>query len=329
MQTSGPKISIIIPVYNIAPWLEPCLRSVKNQTFSSLEIIAVNDGSTDESLAVLEKFSRQDARLKIITQSNQGPALARQTGVRAAQGEGLLFVDGDDILAPDYCEKLFHLYQQTQAELVLASTTYLETGVLLPALASASGLPQLVNEENRRLLWENSLVVMPVWGKLIARSLVQRVNWHESSYSDDIFPSVQLLTLAKQIALCPQAVYYYRQRRENSKSKTAPHLFEGVFNDFLDARRFLERTGNYVAVAPSFEYIRRACLISFIEKHGLSKQDEELLIKHAKDLQVPKGIFRKRSYKFQARQFLFDMCLKLHLPYRKIANFIRYATGHF
>jgi len=328
MQDCNPKISIIIPVYNIARWLESCLQSVLGQTFSALEVIAVNDGSTDTSLSVLENFARQDKRLKIITQPNQGPAAARYTGIQAAQGKWILFVDGDDLLAPDYCEKLYEASERFQADLVLASVKYVGEEELLPALPQASREPQLLNPLNRKLLWENFLVLMPLWGKLIARSLAGQVTWQKSRYADDIFPSVQLLVSASQIAVQPLAVYCYRKGREDSKSKVASHLFEGLFNDLLHARQFLESSGSYQRYAPCFEYMRRVCLLSFIEKYGISKPEEKLVQEHSADLKVPPGIFKNRPYKFRLRQWLFDVCLSCHLSYAAISRFIRRITGH-
>ena len=87
-----PKVSVIIPVYNVEKYLRECLDSVINQTLSDIEIICINDGSTDNSLEILKEYAENDSRIKIITQENQGQGVARNNAIEAAQGEYLVFV---------------------------------------------------------------------------------------------------------------------------------------------------------------------------------------------------------------------------------------------
>ena len=91
-------LSVIIPVYNVEPYLEQCLDSVVNQTYKNLEIICINDGSTDNSLKILEKYQKKDKRIKLINQKNQGASVARNAGLDIANGEYIAFVDSDDYL---------------------------------------------------------------------------------------------------------------------------------------------------------------------------------------------------------------------------------------
>ena len=102
---SAPKLSIVVPVYNVAPYLDEALDSAENQTYKDLEIICVNDGSTDNSLEILERHAAKDSRIKIITQENQGLSGARNTGIRAATGKYIYFFDSDDVIAPYIMEK--------------------------------------------------------------------------------------------------------------------------------------------------------------------------------------------------------------------------------
>ena len=90
------KISIIVPVYNTEKFLEKCLNSLINQTLKDIEIICINDGSTDNSLQILEKFANKDKRIQIINQTNSGPSIARNIGIKKAVGEYIGFVDSDD-----------------------------------------------------------------------------------------------------------------------------------------------------------------------------------------------------------------------------------------
>ena len=94
-------ISIIVPVYNVEAYLPQCLDSLINQTYQDLEIICVNDGSTDGSLEILQKYQSKDKRIKVVSQKNQGLSGARNTGISQATGEWIMFVDSDDYLLKD------------------------------------------------------------------------------------------------------------------------------------------------------------------------------------------------------------------------------------
>ena len=102
---NAPKLSVVMPVYNVGPYLGEALDSIENQTYKDMEIICVNDGSTDNSLAILEKHAKKDKRIKIITQKNQGAGEARNAGLRAAVGDYLYFFDPDDVIVPYAMEK--------------------------------------------------------------------------------------------------------------------------------------------------------------------------------------------------------------------------------
>lgn len=115
------KVSIIVPVYNVAEYLEQCLDSVVNQTLQDVEIILVNDGSTDNSEEICRKYADRDSRVRLITQFNQGLAAARQTGLDAACGEYIGFVDSDDWLELDMYEKMYQAAHSHDADIVFCN----------------------------------------------------------------------------------------------------------------------------------------------------------------------------------------------------------------
>ena len=101
-----PKVSVVIPVYNVGKQLEKCLDSVVAQTFPDIEIIVVNDGSTDNSPEIIARYADKDSRIVVIDKSNEGLAYARKSGIEAAQGEYIQHLDGDDFLEPDAIQEL-------------------------------------------------------------------------------------------------------------------------------------------------------------------------------------------------------------------------------
>lgn len=112
------KLSVIVPVYNTAKYLHECLESICSQTFQDIEIICINDGSTDDSLAILKEFQGKDTRIVIVNQKNQGVSAARNAGLEIATGNYIGFVDSDDQIAPDYFQKLITAAKHNDADVV-------------------------------------------------------------------------------------------------------------------------------------------------------------------------------------------------------------------
>ncbi len=113
-----PVLSVIVPVYNAAPWLRECLDSLLSQSLREIEILCVDDGSTDESPAILRDYAAKDARLRLLRQENRGAGAARNAGIEAAAGEYLYFMDADDTVTPEGLERLCRLAKEKRAELV-------------------------------------------------------------------------------------------------------------------------------------------------------------------------------------------------------------------
>ena len=112
------KISVIVPVYNVEPYLIECLESIINQTYRDLEIILIDDGSTDKSGDICEEYAKKDDRIIVIHQSNQGSASAKNAGLRKASGEYLAFVDSDDFLQEDAYEFMVRQLEEYHADII-------------------------------------------------------------------------------------------------------------------------------------------------------------------------------------------------------------------
>ena len=112
-------ISIIVPVYNVAPYLPKCLDSLVNQTYRDLEIICVNDGSTDDSLRILREYEARDKRVKVLSRENRGISYSRNDALEMAQGEWTMFVDSDDWIDLNTCQSALDTALQHQADLVM------------------------------------------------------------------------------------------------------------------------------------------------------------------------------------------------------------------
>ena len=125
-------VSIIIPIYNVAAYIEESLESVINQTYCNLEILLVDDGSTDGSGKMCDEYEKRDSRIRVVHQDNRGLSAARNTGLNMMSGDAVAFLDSDDALMPDYIEKMFATMAKENADLVLCKyLTYRTTGRMI------------------------------------------------------------------------------------------------------------------------------------------------------------------------------------------------------
>src|SRR5690625_1653273 len=111
-------ISVIIPVYNVENYLVECMKSVVNQTYENIEIIAIDDGSTDNSLKILEDFALRNDNLTIVSQENSGQSVARNKGIKKAQGKYIYFLDSDDYILPQTFEQLINTLEENKLDLI-------------------------------------------------------------------------------------------------------------------------------------------------------------------------------------------------------------------
>lgn len=322
--SNRPFISLIVPVYNVQHWLPACLESLAAQTGNSLEILFVNDGSTDESEKILAEFAAKYPYARVISQAHGGLAAARALGVKQAQGEYLTFVDGDDTVSSDYLAALCNTAQTSQAPLVIA-----------PLIKFAGEVPSIIQVPSlfksgelsgamRVKIFEDGSSAMALCGKLIARNLADKLTWQASTLEngEDIAPAMQLISQAEKIAFSPNAHYFYRQR-ENSQSHSGPKRFISLAEGFLQAKNVLKQNGTYADFAAGFEYVCRVALCSFIETYGITREEENWLCAHREALQVPAGIFTGRPRKFRLRQWLFEKSLEGAFSYSRLMRFLR------
>ena len=251
---TNPLVSIIVPVYNAQKGLSRCLESICSQTYQELEIIVLNDGSTDDSLAICEQFRAKDPRLVVVDKENEGVSRTRNAGLALAQGDYIQFADSDDVLDPDYTQNLVQAALQHSADLVIAPywmvipSNSSKTGHALETLQESLGiepeapktevhkygfLPQGVYSREdyaRRLMQQPASFYYGVlWNKLYRREIIAEnqlgfapdVHWAE-----DLLFNMGYLEHAEVFVSIPDAGYHYIQ---NPKSICHTQLFKEVY----------------------------------------------------------------------------------------------------
>lgn len=212
------RVSVIIPVYNVQDYLEECLESVLHQTYSDLEILCINDCSTDQSLAILKQYAQKDSRVKIWeNEENRGQAYARNLGLINAVGEFVLFVDADDCICPDLLEKCLEVSRDSDMVCFdYKQVTDGETDVKQDRYQMKDGLYDGGNFWAEAVCKE-SIIIAP-WSKLYRRDFLtdHRVTFYNGIIYEDILFSFQCYVKARKVYSLNQKLYTYRVREQST-----------------------------------------------------------------------------------------------------------------
>ena len=246
----GVAASVIIPIYNARPYLAQALTSYCSQTLRNIEIICVDDGSTDGSLAVCEKFASADPRIKVVSQKNQGAAVARNHGIKEAKGRWLFFGDADDFCTPEMLEEMVAEGERKAAEIVAAGwhVINMQTGCTWQQKLPA----KYFKVDGKKNCHTDGIDVfnamnLPVWDKLFKADFVRanRLEFHQISACDDYFFVAAAMIKADAIAFLPAAYYFYRADNPASQlgagQKNAVEYPRNLLRAFLDVKPLLER----------------------------------------------------------------------------------------
>lgn len=302
---SSPKISIIVPIYNVAPYLAACLESLVCQTLVGIEIILINDGSTDGSAAVMASFKARHPHLICLEQPNRGTGAARNAGLKIASGDYICFVDADDYLAVDFCEKIYGAAVAAQADLCYSSVTAYDeqTGKSAVAESGLFSAPVLTGSAKAEV-FEHFMAAMGVGGKIAKRELFVQfgILFPVKVVNDDVLVMVTLLARAYRVTAAAQAVYFYRINRPGSTTSRREKTFPDLFFELEQGRSYLQQSGSYELFAPQFEYLRFVCILSFIFTYGLNETNWKLLKENKQSvLSVSSRLFKGRGVNFRLK----------------------------
>lgn len=246
------KISIVTTAYNIEAYVEKCLNSLLVQTHKDIEIIVVNDFSTDKTMEIVGKFT--DERIKVVNHSqNMGAGWARRTGIAAATGEYVITVDGDDWLSEDFIEQLVKNAEETDADIVSGGITYVwsdtyeEVKRFLPHISE--GMDKFRDYGNKKIVFLNN--------KLVRRSMYDTVPYSTRRYCEDTPVILPLLYLANKVSYVDTQGYYYLQHN-NSLCRKVNAFEEAMFKALCSQEMqafFADKGEEYQGLISVPEYI--------------------------------------------------------------------------
>ena len=211
-------ISVIVPVYNVETYLEECLDSIQTQTYTDFEVLLVNDGSTDRSKAICERYCKENRRFHLLNQENQGLSAARNTGVAASRGEFIAFVDSDDMILANYLETLMH-YMREDVDIVESQFTVSNEEFLAKSFKEPSILFEGNSQEAVKIFPKHVLNVNAVT-KLYRRSIVEAVPYIDGVIFEDVYCGIGMLKYIRKIIKIDYKGYYYRQHQASIMHRT-------------------------------------------------------------------------------------------------------------
>ncbi len=217
-----PKVSIIIPVYNTEQYLTRCLDTVVSQSFNDIEIICVNDGSTDFSPKILDSYAKFDNRIRVINRVNGGLSSARNVGISSAKGDYILFVDSDDWISTNTVDVLYKNAIKNNSDIVLFA--YVKANSDL-APKTFMGVPecQAFGNFNAKSIPDEALKLFPVaaWCKFYKTEFIKNNNiiFHENIIFEDVPFWAEVFTQAQTISYENEPFYFYRENREGQITK--------------------------------------------------------------------------------------------------------------
>lgn len=233
-------ISIIIPVYKSEKTLERCIQSICEQTYEELEIIIIVDGSVDGSGKMADEYAKRDTRIRVIHQVNQGVSAARNAGIDAANGKYIQFLDSDDYLEKESCEKMLHAIGKWDADMVIAGFHHHYFGKNILKLPDFQGCYKCKDSEKEFLqLYEQQFLNMP-WNKLYRTELVKSRFPQDRNLGEDLLFNIAYMSQIRSFCVIQIPVYNYIQddrgttlstKRRDDRIETAFYLYH-TLSDF-------------------------------------------------------------------------------------------------
>jgi glycosyltransferase involved in cell wall biosynthesis len=310
-------ISVIIPVYNVDKYIDRCLESIVSQTYSNLEIIVVDDGSTDESLSICDKWMNRDGRIKVIHKKNGGVSSARNVGLEISRGAYIVFVDPDDYIETSMIEIMYKKSMDYCADLVCCGINY----VSLEGMVEYVGFNEVLLEKDdaiKSLLSHKGCMRPYVWDKLYKREIIEDKRFDNSlKHAEDILFVYEVLKVAETVMIISDALYYYVKRKESLVGSKFKHSQKQVLEAAQIIINNTDEIGKYRDYAIQNYIYQLFCLLNFmiLSVSLIDNYDDYIDLKQKTAEFSYVYIYRKFGIKFLVKWIL---CIFSPALYRKI-----------
>ena len=258
--TSEIKVSVIIPVYNASDYLRPALDSVLGGTLDDIEVICVDDGSTDNSLEILKEYQDGDHRVRILTETNAGPAIARNSGIKRARGEYLAFLDADDFYEPAFLEELYTAAKRDSLDIVISRYDLYNSNKARFEPSTGADHSDIFKEKavTSRAEYPDlilSSTVCSAWNKLFRRDFIIDTGLsflNETKIYEDVYFVVIALAMATRVGKVHNLLMHHRIHSEQTRARLFSKQYKNVPLVFVKIKEFLISHGVYSPLSRSY-----------------------------------------------------------------------------
>ena len=254
------KISVVMPIYNAFDYLRPAIDSVLCQTLTEIELICVDDGSTDNSLSVIKEFQQADDRVRIITENNAGPSVARNKGLSRARGKYVIFFDADDFCENTLLEKLYDLAEERQLDIAVCKFDIYNNRKAKYEDNIRSDHGEIFTEDNVVSKNDYPDVILScttgyVWNKLFRREFLEEKGFTfdpDLRVFEDTHFVVTALSLADRVGKCFEKLIHHRVYTNQPRNKLFKKYYKQVPEVYAKIKEFLRSHGMYTPLSQSF-----------------------------------------------------------------------------
>ncbi|MBR6952426.1 MAG: glycosyltransferase [Campylobacter sp.] len=274
---ANPLISVIIPVYNVENFLHDCLNSVISQTYTNLEIILVDDGSTDKSGEICDEFAQKDNRIKVLHQKNSGQAVARNNALGIMQGEYLSFVDSDDIIDENYIQILFDLTKKYDTKISMANYKEFSKNEQIQSYKAEN----LQNNDEKLLepkdifigsCVEKCYYLTAVWRCLFHRDIFKNLRFPAGEIHEDVAIWFEIFNNAKKIISIKKNIYFWR---DNLASTVRKKIDDKFFVIIKNTQKFTNQFELAYPQYTKFARYKMCCVYSSLSYKIISNESIE------------------------------------------------------
>ena len=268
-------ISVIIPVYNVKPYLRQCLDSVIHQTYEDLEIIIVDDGSTDGSEVICDEYKGKDSRIRVIHQDNRDLSAARNAGLDIATGDFIMFVDSDDWVEPEFCELPYRAAVENDADIVIFQYwRHKDDRTEKWGALDCEGL-----KDNQQAMWILcSGLNTAAWNKLYRKNCFTNARFPVGKYYEDSVLTTSLVHDAQRIYFMNIPLYHYRHRKGSITTSKDRKILDDCAEMTLERAKLLKRWGYFSAAEKRVTHILWGYLLSVGNRAKYSEACREYIL---------------------------------------------------
>lgn len=308
MEHNNPLISVIVPVYNVEKYVGRCLASIINQSYTNLEIIVVNDGSTDNSLSICEEFAAQDSRINLITQDNKGLSGARNTGLRHYTGEYVTFVDSDDWIHRHMIEYLYNVLIRHDGEMSLCGSLRVSEDIIQDK--QYKELEETIYSPEAFMELFLSERFTACWSRLFRKDIISGVEFPEGLNCEDyIYMYEAIRRIQKGVIFVDIPLYYYYYNRPDSIVNDSFGIKK--FDQYYSAKKLFDLVCEYTPQYKKQSLTRLAgAIVSLVNSARQHKGFEEREKEMISTLRRNAFVFLLNKYiKWKMRVLLFVLIL--------------------